>query len=263
MNPGMARFAGKVAMITGAAQGIGKAIALRLAAEHAQVVLVDRASDGCQQLADEIRGLGGQAECISVDLETREGARSMVKQALDRCGSIDVSVHNVGGTIWSKPFWEYDDEEMEKEISRSLWPTLRCCRAVLPVMLEQGHGAIVNIGSIATRGIYRVPYSAAKGGVHAITACLAMELADSGVRINCVAPGGVEQEARKVPRNPQPPTEQEKAWRAAVAAQTLRDTPMMRRGKVDEIASAVCYLASDDASYVTGQVLFLAGGGAG
>jgi dihydroxycyclohexadiene carboxylate dehydrogenase len=130
-------------------------------------------------------------------------------------------------------------------------------------MLRQRRGAIVNIGSAATRGIYRVPYAAAKGGIHAITAALAMELGATGVRINCVSPGGVENPGRLIPRNPNPPSEAEKAWRQEVIAQTRRDTPMGRYGSADEIAAAVCFLASDDASYMTGQVLWLAGGGIG
>ncbi len=259
----MERFQGKVALITGAAQGIGKATAMRLAREGAKVVVVDRAASHCDTMVQELSDSGVDAMGLSVDLETREGPVEMVRRVLERYKRLDVAVHNVGGTIWSKPLWEYSDEEMESEISRSLWPTLRCCRHVLPVMLAQGSGAIVNIGSVATRGIHRVPYAAAKGGVQAITTALAMELGDSGVRINCVAPGGVENSNRLVPRNPYPLSEQDRKWRQAVSEQTLRDTPMQRRGTTDEIAAAICFLASDDASYVTGQTLFLAGGGIG
>jgi len=130
-------------------------------------------------------------------------------------------------------------------------------------MINQGFGSIINIGSVATRGIYRVPYSAAKGGVHAMTVCMGMELAEYGVRINCVSPGGVDSSQRVIPRSPYPVSDQEKEWREGVMNQTLRDTPLGRLGSADEIASAVCYFASDEASYITGQVLYVAGGGVG
>jgi dihydroxycyclohexadiene carboxylate dehydrogenase len=257
------RFHNKVAIVTGAAQGIGRATALRLAGEGAAVVLADRAERECRELAREIAAHGGKAQVVLADLETAEGARAMVEQAVAAYGRVDVAVHNVGGTIWIKPFWEYTDAQIEKEISRSLWPALWCCRAVIPVMMKQRAGAIVNIGSFATRGIFRVPYSAAKGGVHTMTACLAMELAEHGIRVNCVAPGGMDDPQRTIPRNPEPPDEQEKAWMQQVALQSRQSTPLGRRGRIEEPAAAICFLASDEASYITGQVLFVAGGGVG
>jgi dihydroxycyclohexadiene carboxylate dehydrogenase len=256
-------LAGKTAIVTGAAQGIGRAVALRLARDGAQVVLADRAADLCAKTAAGIEQDGGRAIVVDADLETKAGVDAMVQRALDAFGAIDISVHNVGGTIWAKPFWEYADEEIQAEINRSLWPTLRSCRAVIPVMIEQGGGVIVNIGSVATRGIHRVPYSAAKGGVHAMTACLAMELAPHKIRVNCVAPGGVESSDRVIPRNPYPQSEADKAWRLEVRDQTLRDTPMGRYGEAREIAGTVAFLVSEDASYMTGQVLYAAGGGIG
>ena len=112
----------------------------------------------------------------------------MLLRALARFGRIDILVNNVGGTIWTKPFAQYEEAQIEAEIRRSLFPTLWCCRAVLPVMLEQGGGVIINISSVATRGVNRVPYAAAKGGVNAITACLAFEYAEHGIRVCGVAP---------------------------------------------------------------------------
>jgi dihydroxycyclohexadiene carboxylate dehydrogenase len=256
-------FEGKTAVVTGAAQGIGRATALRLARDGAQLVLVDRAAEVCNEVRESIVENGGRAVVIGADLETRDGVDSMVQGALDAFGAIDISIHNVGGTIWAKPFWEYADDEIQQEISRSLWPTLRCCRAVIPVMLGQRRGVIVNIGSVATRGINRVPYSAAKGGVHAMTTCLAMELAQYNIRVNCVAPGGVESSDRIIPRNPHPQSDIERQWRKEVRGQTLRDTPLARQGEAHEIAAAVAFLANDDASYITGQVLYAAGGGIG
>jgi len=258
----MNRFTDKVALVTGAAQGIGRATAERLATEGAHVVLVDRVAAVAAEAAAAITAAGGQASVIAADLETDDGASNMVEAVMARHGRIDVAVHNVGGTMWTKPFWEYQIDEMKQEISRSLWPTLFCCRAVIPVMLQQGRGAIVNIGSVATRGIHRVPYAAAKGGVAAMTVAMSMELAEHGIRVNCVAPGAIASQ-RVIPRNRITPTAAEVKWREEVFAQTLKDQPIKRLGEAHEVAAAVCFLASDDASYTTGQILYVSGGGIG
>jgi dihydroxycyclohexadiene carboxylate dehydrogenase len=225
--------------------------------------LVDRTAELGAAALEEILAAGGRAAALGADLETWDGAQAAVNRAQELFGPLDVAVHNVGGTIWAKPFWEYAAEEMQAEISRSLWPTLYGCRAAVPAMLAHGSGAIVNIGSAATRWTYRVPYSAAKGAVHALTVSLARELAQSGVRVNCVSPGALENADRITARNPQPPGERDVAWRRAAYDQSLAATPMGRLGRADEIADAVCFLASDEASYVTGQVLFVAGGETG
>lgn len=256
------RFDGKVAVVTGAAQGIGFATAQRMAQEGATVVLADRAAEATAAAVNKLQSDGGDAHAAIADLEQCEGAVELYRTVIERFGRIDVAVHNVGGTIWAKPYWDYTPEEIVAEINRSLWPTLWCCHAVLPHMLESGSGSIVNIGSVATRGVNRVPYAAAKGGVAALTAALSLELETSGVRINCVAPGGVNV-TRLTPRNPAPPTAADKVGFARVVEQTLRDTPMARFGEPEELAAAICFLASDEASYVTGQTLFVAGGGIG
>jgi dihydroxycyclohexadiene carboxylate dehydrogenase len=257
------RFAGKSVIVTGAAQGIGRACALRFAAEGATVTIADRAEPQAQEVLAEISAAGGAGRVSVVDLETSAGAHQLMADTFKACGQIDVSVHNVGGTIWTLPYWEYSDEQIEKEIQRSLWPALWCCRAVIPYMIKQQSGAIVNVGSVATRGINRVPYSAAKGGVQAITTCLAMELADYNIRVNCVAPGGVDVGERAIPRNTSPLNEVDKLGMQAVYEQTLRDTPMKRFGTPSEEAAAIAFLAADEASYITGQTLYVAGGGIG
>lgn len=258
----MSSFEGKIAVVTGAAQGIGRLTALRLARDGAQLALIDRATEACEQVCEEIIRGGGTAVAITADLEDPKAADNVVAEVISTLSRIDVAVHNVGGTLWTKPFWEYTDDEIQREINRSLWPTLRCCRAVIPIMMQQGNGSIVNIGSVATRGVFRVPYSAAKGGVHAMTVSMAMELAEHNIRVNCVAPGAVSAN-RVIPRKPEQQSEQEKAWHQEVIAQSLRDSFQGRLGNGEEIAASVAFLASDEASYITGQILWVAGGGIG
>ncbi len=251
------RFAGKVAVVTGAAQGIGREVALRLTAEGAAVALVDRS-----HLVEEVRDeTGGFA--IKADLETFEGATMAIGAAMTHFGRIDILINNVGGTIWAKPYAEYDEAQIEAEIRRSLFPTLWCCRAVLPAMVKQGSGVIVNVSSVATRGVHRVPYAAAKGGVNAITACLAMEYADDNIRVCGVAPGGTEAPPRRIPRGETAPGERDKLWYQQVVDQTIQSSLMKRYGTAAEQASAILFLASDDASYITGVTLPVAGGDLG
>jgi dihydroxycyclohexadiene carboxylate dehydrogenase len=259
----MHRHADKIAIVTGAAQGLGRAIARRLAREGATVVVADRSAEVCAAALQEIEQAGGRAIAVGANLETHAGAQHVVQQVLDRVGAIDIAVHNVGGTIWTRPFWEYSPEQIEAEISRSLWPALWGCHVVVPVMRRQQRGAIVNIGSAATRWALRVPYSAAKGGVHALTVALARDLADGPVRVNCVSPGVLTAQDRITPRNPDPLSADEVVWRQHAYDQSLRDTPQDRAGSADEVTGAVSFLASDDASYITGQVMFVAGGAIG
>lgn len=256
------RFKDQVVVVTGAAQGIGRGVALAAAREGARLVLADRA-DLVRQVAAECRDLKAQVSVSQVDLETHAGAVALVDTALADFGRVDVLINNVGGTIWAKPYEEYEEGQIEAEIRRSLFPTLWCCRAVLPAMIEQRGGAIVNVSSIATRGIYRVPYSAAKGGVNALTASLALEHARDGIRVNAVATGGTEAPPRVVPRNPEPPSEQEQAWYQGIVDQTIASSAMHRYGTIDEQVGAILFLASGEASYITGSVLPVGGGDQG
>jgi dihydroxycyclohexadiene carboxylate dehydrogenase len=256
------RFKDKVMVVTGAAQGIGRGVALAAAQQGAQLVLADR-SPLVHEVAQEAAAFGAQVVTVEVDLETWTGARTLAERAIEDYGRIDILVNNVGGTIWMKPYQEYAEAEIEAEIRRSLFPTLWSCRAVLPAMIERQSGAIVNVSSIATRGIYRIPYSAAKGGVNALTASLAFEHAGDGIRVNAVATGGTEAPPRKVPRNPQPLSEQERAWQQGVVDQTTASSLMHRYGSIDEQVAAILFLASPEASYITGSVLPVGGGDQG
>lgn len=261
VTPG--RFAGKVVVVTGAAQGIGAHVARRIAAEGGEVVLADR-SELVAEVAEELVGLGSTAIPVTCDLESWSGAEALVEQALARFGRVDVLVNNVGGAINFKPFTEFTDAEIRAEIDRSLLTTLFACRAVLPGMVAAGAGVIVNVSSAATRGVHRIPYSAAKGGVNAITASLALEYAEHGIRVVATAPGGTEAPARRISRGtPEPRTDQERAWFQAHIDQTLGSSLMGRYGTLEEQAAAIAFLASEEASYITGTILPVAGGDLG
>ncbi len=256
------RFSNKVVIVTGAAQGIGRGVALQVAAEGAQVVMADLSTYVSDVLA-EIKTLGGDAITINADLETFAGAQAVVAKAIEVYGRVDALINNVGGAIWMKPFQEFSEEEIIKEVNRSLFPTLWCCRAVLPEMIKNQKGTIVNVSSIATRGINRVPYSASKGGVNALTAALAFEHAQDGIRVNAVATGGTEAPPRKVPRNATPLTDHEKQWMQEVVNQTIDRTFMGRYGSIQEQVNAIVFLASDESSYMTGTVVPVGGGDQG
>jgi dihydroxycyclohexadiene carboxylate dehydrogenase len=253
------RFAGKVMVVTGAAQGIGRAVALRAAAEGGRVLLVDRAEFVGEVAAE----AGGDAAAFVADLETHAGAQATMEAAIATFGGIDILINNVGGAIRMRPFAEFEPAQIDAEIRRSLMPTLYSCHAVLPHLIARGGGTIVNVSSNATRGIYRVPYAAAKGGVNAITQALAMEYAEHNIRVVATAPGGTSAPPRRVARNAQGDTAQEQAWMGEVVEQVTNSTFLKRYGTIDEQVAPILFLASDEASYITGSILPVAGGDTG
>ncbi|WP_138472783.1 benzoate diol dehydrogenase BenD [Poseidonocella sp. HB161398] len=253
------RFAGKAMVVTGAAQGIGREVALRAAREGGRVLFVDRAAF----VADVAAEAGPGARAFEADLETHEGAAAAMACAAGAFGGIDILINNVGGAIRMRPFAEFEPAQIEAEIRRSLMPTLNCCHAVLPHLFARGGGTIVNVSSNATRGIHRVPYSAAKGGVNAVTSALAMELAPQNIRVVATAPGGTEAPARRVPRNAEGDNSDEQAWMAEVVGQVTDSALMKRYGTLAEQVAPILFLASDEASYITGSVLPVAGGDTG
>lgn len=259
-----ARFHTRVMVVTGAAQGIGKQVALEAAAEGARMTLIDRSPLVHEVAAAINKEHGqGQAQAIEADLETWSGNEMAMARAHRQFGAIDVLITNVGGAIWMKPFEQFAESEIMAEINRSLYPTLWGCRAVLPYMYEQNRGAIVNVSSIATKGINRLPYSAAKGAVNALTASMAFEIGARNIRVNAVAPGGTTAPPRKVPRNAATQTPLDKAFMQEVVDQTIRTSHMKRYGLLKEMSAAILFLASDAASYITGTVLPVGGGDQG
>ena len=257
------RFFGQSIIVTGAAQGIGLAVAHRIAYEDGNLVLVDR-SELVHEVAEQLRGVGkGTVDSVTADLETYEGAQQSIEFARTKFTNLDIVINNVGGTIWAKPFEEYTEEEITKEIQRSLFPTLWMCRATLPCLIKNGGGTIVNVSSVATGGINRVPYAAAKGGVNGIVSALAHEAAHHNVRVVATAPGGTLAPERKVKRGPGPEGEKQQQWYQEIVDQTTNSSHMRRYATLEEQAAPICFLASEEASYITGSVLPVGGGDQG
>ena len=265
---GARRLADKVCVVTGAGQGIGRAVARRLGQEGGRIVVADRIDTSATRTLTELREQGVDALKVLLDLSTFVGAQSLVSQILDAYGRIDVLVNNVGGTIWIKPYHLYSEEEVKLELERSLYPTLWCCLAVLPIMIKQMSGSIVNLGSQSVRGLYRAPYAASKGGILALSKVLAMEYGRYGIRINTMSPGGTDITDRVTPRQLIRPgvtaDEGDKAeaenYRREMAEDIRNQQAMRRRGLPEEQAAAIAFLASDDASFITGQVINCSGG---
>jgi 2-hydroxycyclohexanecarboxyl-CoA dehydrogenase len=241
----MAGLSDKIAIVTGGGQGIGRAIAGKLAAEGATVVVTDLVERSAIQTAE---GLPG-AVALGVDVTDRQGVQAMADQVAQLFGRIDVLVNNAG---WDKasPFTESDPADWDRAIAVNLYGVLHTCKAVLPVMAAQGSGAVVNLGSDAGRvgSSGEAVYSAAKGGVIAFTKSLAREMARHQVRVNCVCPG---------------PTDT--ALFASFAGPKLREAltraiPFRRLGQPADVANVVAFLASDEASFVTGQTVSVSGG---
>jgi NAD(P)-dependent dehydrogenase (short-subunit alcohol dehydrogenase family) len=263
---GARRLKNKVCVVTGAGQGIGRATARRLGQEGGKIVVADRIDASVTEAVSELRGGGVEAIKALVDLSSFAGAQELMNIARTAYGRIDVLVNNVGGTIWIKPYHLYNEDEVKLELERSLYPTLWCCLAALPIMMEQQAGSIINLGSQSTRGLYRLPYAASKGGVVALTKVLAMEYGSYGIRVNTVAPGGTEISDRVTPRqlirpgvvaDDDPESEE---YRREMARDIRNQQALRRRGLPEEQAAAVAFLASEDASFITGQVINCSGG---
>jgi 2,3-dihydroxy-2,3-dihydro-p-cumate dehydrogenase len=242
---------GRVAIVTGAAGGIGLEIAQRLARDGAALVIGDVDTARLEAAADALRGTGAQVHAVVGDLSREESATVLVARATETFGRIDILVNNAGGGV-ILPFLSHTPQTLRQTIDRNLWTTMWCCRAVIPLMKTRRYGRIVNIGADSVRnGLWdHAVYNAAKGGVHGLTTGLAREFAGDGITINTVAPCAV---------NTPQLTDIAKQNPAAVE-RFVSVIPMKRAGKMAEIASMVSYLAGAEASFITGQVVSVNGG---
>ena len=254
------RFADRVCVVTGSGQGIGRATARRLAQEGGTIVIAERNEEGARRVYDELTEFGAPAKVFLTDLSTADKVKELFAFAIAEFDHIDVLVNCVGGSIWSKFGWEYTEEELEKTVHNNFWTCLWANWAVLPHMIERRSGAIVNLGSNAPRGTMRLPYAASKGGVFAITTSMALETAELGVRINCVAPHWTQAPDRLVDRRGDAVQPGTSGSVAPNAERHLANIPMRRAGNPEEQAATIAFLASDDASFITGQIISCSGG---
>ena len=243
------KFEGKVALVTGAARGIGEAIALKLAQEGADVVVTDVDLEGAQRVAQEIEGLGRKAKAVLADVSQREAVQRLVSEAVSLFGKIDILVNNAG-IIRRGTFLEHDPQDWEKVLSVNLGGTFNCAKEIVPLMVKQGGGKIINISSVVGKmgDIASAPsYGTSKGAINTFTKSLARELAPYGINVNAVAPHAIE-------------TDMSREWSEEKRRQIVEAIPLKRLGKPEEVAEVVAFLASDGAGFITGQILDVNGG---
>lgn len=242
---------GWVAIVTGGASGIGQQTTLRLAREGAKVAVVDINIEGANKVAEEIKALGGETLALKVDITNLEEANQMAKHVLDKFGQIDILANIAGGAIPSKmgSFAQSDKEVWDLNINLNLYGTFNCTRAVVNHMIERRKGKIVNIASVAgmVGQATTADYAAAKGGIIAFTKSLAKELAPYGINVNCVSPAFTG-------------TERVLSMPKEFLKKQIDTIHLHRWGKPEEIASVIVFLASDEASFVTGANYVADGG---
>jgi 3-oxoacyl-[acyl-carrier protein] reductase len=248
---------GRVAIVTGAGQGIGKAIALELAKAGANLALVDIREDTIEKVKDEIEGMGREVLTIRVDVSKWEDAERMAKRVMERFGRIDILVNNAGISPKGKGgvrlrISDIGDQDWDTVMNVNIKGVFNCSKAVMPFIINQRSGKIVNIGSISglTGGAGGLPsahYSVSKAGVICLTKVLARELAQYNINVNVIAPGRISTQMAKV----SPPEANEEA---------RRQTPLGRFGEPIDVARAVLFLVSESGDYITGETIVVDGG---
>jgi NAD(P)-dependent dehydrogenase (short-subunit alcohol dehydrogenase family) len=249
----MQRLKGKIAIVTGAGQGIGEAIARRFAAEGARLVIAERELERGESVAAGLRESGADAVCIRTDVADAQSVEAMVKATIEAFGAPDILVNNAGIAVFGDPL-SISDADWQRCMSVDLDGAWYCCRAVLPHMLARGSGAIVNIASNHSFQIIRgtFPYPIAKHGLLGLTRSLALEYAERGVIVNAISPGYIDTPLNRkmFAEDPDP-----KAREKVEARQ-----PLKRLGRPEEIAAIAAMLASDEARFIVGANIVADGG---
>jgi 3-oxoacyl-[acyl-carrier protein] reductase len=245
-------FAGRCAVVTGAGRGFGERIAADLAALGAAVGVLDVDGDAAGACAARLEAGGARAAAAACDVADVAGVQAAFTSIATELGPVDVLVNNAGIATFT-PFLETTEEEFDRIFAVNYTGMFNCCQAVVPGMVERGYGRIVNVSSVAgKRGggfLGRVTYSSTKAGVIGFTKALARELAPHGITVNAVAPGAMDTEMTKVLRDDE-----------ELLARVLTAIPMGRRGEIQDVSDAVCFLASDAAAYMTGETIDIDGG---
>jgi NAD(P)-dependent dehydrogenase (short-subunit alcohol dehydrogenase family) len=247
------RFKGRVAIITGGTAGMGKAAALGFVKEGACVVINGRNKENLNKTADEIRSIGGTVTAVQGDITRSNTAKILVATTLEKYGKVDILFNYVGGDpnlAPLTPFIEQTEDFWDRMIDLNLKSTIIMSRAVLDSMIKQKYGKIINTAAMAGRvgGPRMAVYSAVKGGVIAFTKALAIEVAPYNINVNCVSPGPIDTPGFN------------KVFTGEAREHASDIVPLGRVGLPGEVASAVLYLASDDAAFITGQTLAIDGG---
>ncbi|ELZ05695.1 SDR family NAD(P)-dependent oxidoreductase [Natrialba asiatica] len=253
----MKGFSGKTAVVTGAGSGIGRASAERFAAEGANVVIADIAKETGRETVEVIEDAGGDATFVTVDVSDFQSIERMVEVAVDTYGSLDFAHNNAGILTGFNEVADTEEDQWDNLLGINLKGVWACMKAELPIMEEQGGGAIVNTASesglVGMGGL--ASYSASKHGVVGLTKSAALEYATRGVRVNAIAPGPTKTNIqRNSPRGENDPTSM------PFDTSAMTDVPMGRVAEPEEMAGAVAFLCSADASFITGQTLPVDGG---
>lgn len=241
---------GKTALVTGAGRGIGRSIALALARQGAKVCVSDVDLTNAAKVACELEALGAQVLVCQTDISDENQVTQMVAQCVDAFGTVDILVNNAG-IVYTKPIIETDEAAWDKVVSINLKGVFLCTKAAFPVMMNHQSGKIINIASVAgKRGgglLGSSSYAASKGGVIAFTKSAAREGGPYGINVNAVAPAFTE-------------TDMTKEVAPDKKEAILRMVPLGRAGKPEDVAAAVCFLASAQADYITGEIMDVDGG---